>query len=79
LYSFAEYQNELRGIAAQDDFMAAMKAHRWLDDRWEDYPPNSAADVLELATEDYEIDEEHSALLLRRLPPGLPTAARAVL
>jgi hypothetical protein len=28
LYSFAEYQNELGGIAAQDDFLAAMKAYR---------------------------------------------------
>jgi hypothetical protein len=79
LYSFAEYQNELGGIAAQDDFIAAMKAYRWLDDRWEGYPPDRAADVLELATGDYEIDEECSALLLRRLPPGLPTAARDVL
>ena len=47
-----------------------------MDDRWEDYPPDKASDVLELATEDYEIDEERSALLLRRLPPGLPTAAQ---
>jgi hypothetical protein len=29
-----------------------------LDERWEDYPPDRAADVLELAPEDYEIDEE---------------------
>jgi hypothetical protein len=50
-----------------------------LDDRWENYPPDKASDVLELATEDYEIDEERSALLLRRLPPGRPTAARDVL
>lgn len=77
LYSFEEYQNELLGGATnQDDFIAAMKAYRWLDERWEDYPPDTAADVLELAPEDYEIDGERSALLLRRLPPGLPTAAR---
>jgi hypothetical protein len=79
LYSFEEYQNELLGGTtnqADFDFIAAMKAYRWLDERWEDYPPDTAADVLELAPEDYEIDEEHSALLLRRLPPGLPTAAR---
>ena len=77
LYSFEEYQNELLGgTANQADFIAAMKAYRWLDERWEDYPPDRAADVLELAPEDYEIDEERSALLLRRLPPGLPTAAR---
>ena len=42
-----------------------------MDERWEDYPPDRAADVLELAPEDYEIDEERSALLLRRLPPGM--------
>ena len=35
--------------------------------------------MLELAPEDYEVDEERSALLLRRLPPGLPTWAREVL
>lgn len=28
------------------------------------------ADVLELALEDHEVNEENSALLLRRLPPG---------
>jgi len=77
LYSFEEYQNELLGgTVNQDDFIAAMKAYRWLDERWEDFPPDRAADVLELALEDYEIDDERSALLLRRLPSGLPTAAR---
>ncbi len=35
--------------------------------------------VLELAPEDYEVDEERSALLLRRLPLGMPMSARDVL
>ena len=34
---------------------------------------------MELALEDYEVDEERSALLLRHLPPGLPESARDVL
>ena len=77
LHSFEEYQNELLGgTANQANFIAAMKAYRWLDERWENYPPDRAADVLELAPEDYEIDDDRSALLLRRLPPGLPTATR---
>ncbi len=44
-----------------------------------DYNPRKAANVLKLVPEDYEADGEHSALLLRRLPPGLPVAARDVL
>jgi hypothetical protein len=39
-----------------------------LDERWEDYPPDRAADVLELAPEDYEIDEERSALTTQEAP-----------
>ena len=35
-----------------------------------EHSPRKAADVLELAPEDYDVDEEYSALLLRRLPPG---------
>ena len=56
-----------------------MKAYRQLDDEWYDYSPRKAADVLELASEDYEVDGERSALLLRRLPPGLPESAREAL
>jgi hypothetical protein len=82
LYSLEDYEGELGGEADALDrsgFVAALKAYRMLDDGWHDYSPRRAADVLELASEDYEIDEERSALLLRRLPPGLPTEARDVL
>jgi hypothetical protein len=49
------------------------------EDEWYDYSPRKAADVMELAPEHYEVDEERAALLLRRLPPGMPVAARDVL
>jgi hypothetical protein len=81
LYSIDEYRNELSGTHAGPDgrFVAATKAYRQLDDEWYDYSPRKAADVLELAPEDYVVDGECLALLLRRLPPGLPTSARDVL
>lgn len=59
--------------------VAALKAYRQLDTEWVEYSPRKAADVLELAPQDYEVDEEYSALLLRRLPPGLPESTRDVL
>ncbi len=78
LYSIEEYRDELGGTRARPDsgFVAATKAYRQLDDEWYDYSPRKAAEVLELAQEDYEVDGERSALLLRRLPPGLPPEAR---
>lgn len=81
LYSIEEYRDELGGAraATDSDFVAALKAYRCLDDEWYDYSPEKAADVLELEPEDYEVDEEHKALLLRRLPPGTPTPVRDVL
>ena len=79
IYSIAEYRDELGGTKRDNGFRAALKAYRQLDDEWYDYSPRKAADVLELAPEDYEIDEERSALLLRQLPPGLPESARDVL
>ncbi|MCA1715873.1 MAG: hypothetical protein LC781_03110 [Actinobacteria bacterium] len=81
VYSVEEYRDELGGTRAGSNggFVAALKAYRQLDDDWVEYSPRKAADVLELAPEDYEVDEEHSALLLRRLPPGLPESARDVL
>lgn len=41
--------------------------------------PDRAAGVLELAPEDYEVDGEIGALLLKRLPRGLPDSAGEVL
>lgn len=81
LYSIEEYRDELGGTDAEPDsgFVAALKAYRLLDDEWYYYNPRKAADVLELLPEEYEVDEERSALLLRRLPPGMPEAARDVL
>src|SRR5215210_3392689 len=80
LYSIEEYQDEFGEVdIAEGDFATAMKACRELDDEWYDYSPRKAADVLELAPEDYEVDGEYSALLLRRLPPGLPESAREAL
>ena len=81
VYSVEEYWGELGGTRARSHggFVAALKSYRQLDDEWVEYSPRKAADVLELAPEDYEVDQEHSALLLRRLPPGLPTASRDVL
>lgn len=78
LYSIEEYRDELGGTRARPDsgFVAATKAYRQLDEEWYDYSPRKAADVLELAPEDFEVDGERSALLLRRLPPGLPPEAR---
>jgi len=81
LYSLEEYRDELGGTRARPNsgFVAATKAYRQLDDEWYDYSPRKAADVLELTPQDYEVDGECSALLLRRLPPGLPPEARDAL
>jgi hypothetical protein len=70
LYSLEEYQDELGGTRARPDsgFVAATKAYRQLDDEWHDYSPRKAADVLELAQEDYEVDRERSALLIKEAP-----------
>ena len=82
VYSVEEYRDELGGARTTrgSDLVAAIKAYRQLlDDEWYEYSPRRAADVLELAPRDYEVDEERLALLLRRLPPGLPESARDVL
>ncbi len=78
LYSLEEYRDELGGTRAASDsgFVAAAKAYRQLDDEWYDYSPRKAAEVLELARGDYEVDGKRSALLLRRLPSRLPPEAR---
>jgi hypothetical protein len=56
-----------------------MKAYRPVGDEWYDFTPDRAADVLNLAPEEYEVDRERGVLLLRRLPRGLPSEARNVL
>ena len=75
VYSVEEYRDELGG-ASEGGFVAALKAYRQLDDEWIDYSPRKAEDMIELAPEDYEVDEEHRALLVRRLPLGMPVSAR---
>lgn len=75
VYSVEEYRDELGG-ASEGGFVATLKAYRQLDDEWIDYSPRKAADVLEFVPEDYEVDEENRALLVRRLPPGIPVSAR---
>jgi hypothetical protein len=82
LYSSAEYESELGGESyalSASGFLAALKAYRMLDGEWYDYSPQKAAGVLELSNGDYEVDRQRRALLLRRLPPGLPTSARDTL
>lgn len=82
LYSLGEYRDELGGDA--DDarsrgLRAALKAQTPVDNDWYDLPPERAARDVGLAPEDYEVDARSGALLLRRLPRGLPEAARDVL
>ena len=82
LYSSHEYESELAGDSGalrDSGFVAALKAYRMLDEEWYDYDPDKAAAVLELGPGDYELDRERRALLLRRLPPGMPTSARDAL
>jgi hypothetical protein len=80
LYSLEEYESELGGdtdALSRAGFVAVLKSYRMLDNGWHDYSSTRAAGVLELAPEDYEIEGERSALLLRRLPPSLPKASTA--
>lgn len=82
LYSSAEYKSELGGESdalKASGFLAALKAYRMLDGEWYDYSPQKAAGVLELSHGDYEVDSQRQALLLRRLPPGMPTSAQDAL
>ncbi len=79
LYSPENYQRELGGDGSalkHSGFIAALKAYRMLEDKWLEYPLQPAARSIRLAPEAYEVDEEHKALLLRRLPHGFPVSAR---
>ncbi len=82
LYSLDEYRGELGGDVENSGagrFVGAIKAYRPVGDEWYDFPPERAADVLDLAPEEYEVDRERGVLLLRKLPRGLPPEARDVL
>lgn len=82
LYSLDEYTGDLGGDTeafGAGRFVGAMKAYRPVGDEWYDFPPDRAADVLDLAPEEYEVDRERGVLLLRKLPRGLPSEARDVL
>ncbi len=79
LYSPENYQHELGGdgsVLKRNGFMAALKAYTIPEDEWLECSPRKAADLLRLESGEYEVDEEHKAILLRRLPRGFPTCAR---
>lgn len=75
LYSPGEYRKELNGGPIPEGTLAAVKAYRRLEDEWLDLPPRQAADALDLSPGDYEADEEHEVLLLKKMPRGLPASA----
>jgi len=82
LYSLDEYQDDLGGDAADArdrGLRAAIKAYTPMEWDWYDLPPERAARDLGLAPGDYEVDAPRGALLLRRLPRGLPASARDAL
>ena len=79
LYSPENYHHELGGDGSalkRSGFIAALKAYKMLEGEWLEYPLQPAARLIRLAPEDYEVDEEHKTLLLRRLPHGFPVSAR---
>ena len=79
LYSPENYQRELGGDGGalkRSEFIAALKPYRMLEGEWLEYPLQPAARLMRLAPEDYKVDEEHKALLLKRLPHGFPVSAR---
>ena len=79
LYSPENYQRELGkdgSALRRSGFIAALKPYKMLEDEWLEYPLQPAAKLMWLAPEDYEVDEEHKALLLKRLPHGFPVSAR---
>ncbi len=74
LYSPDEYRVEF-GEELASGFVGAAKSYRPIADRYDEFPPERAASLLELRERDYEVDAEHGALLLRRFPPGTPIEA----
>ena len=79
LYSLNDYESELKGDGdafGRDGYVAALKGYMMLEDEWLDCSPRKAAGLLGLAPGEYGVDEEHKAILLRRLPHGFPACAR---
>lgn len=84
LYSLNDYESELKGDGdafGRDGYVAALKAYgrtdsMMLEDEWLECSPRKAATLLGLAPGEYGVDEEHKAILLRRLPHGFPACAR---
>jgi hypothetical protein len=87
LYSLNDYESELErdGDAFRcDGYVAALKTYRRaiaaprvdMEDEWLECSPRKAATLLGLALGEYGVDEEHKAILLRRLPHGFPACAR---
>jgi hypothetical protein len=79
LYSLNDYESELKGDGdtfGRDGYVAALKGYMMLEDEWLDCSPRKAAGLLGLAPGEYGVDEEHKAILLRRLPHGFPDCAR---
>ena len=79
LYSLNDYESELKGdgdVFGRDGYVVALKGYMMLEDQWLDCSPRKAAGLLGLAPGEYGVDEEHEAILLRRLPHGFPACAR---
>src|SRR5215212_4569261 len=88
LYSLNDYESELKGdgdASGRDGYVVALKAYRraivaprvdMLEDEWLECLPRKVASLLGLAPGEYGVDEEHKAILLRRLPHGFPACAR---
>jgi hypothetical protein len=79
LYSPNDYESELKGDSdafGRDGYVAALKGYMMLEDEWLDCLPRKAAGLLGLGPGEYGVDEEHKAILLRRLPHGFPACAR---
>jgi len=88
LYSLNDYESELKGDGdafGRDGYVVALKAYRraivaprvdMLEDEWLECSPRKVASLLGLAPGEYEVYEEHKAILLRRLPYGFPACTR---
>lgn len=82
LYSINEYEDEFGGSFQSQGagrFVAALKSYRPVGDEWYVLPPKRAAGILDLSPREYEVDGDHGALLLHKLPRGLPIEARDLL